>query len=189
MENELKAIEELNEFKRIGKDNKIYRYAQTIKPSVISIGNGCQIDDFAWIHGGQGLEIGDRVHICAFVTVAGGGVTRIGNYAGLSAGVRIISGSEDPSGRGLTNPCIPGEFRSVKRSFVEIGNHVLIFTNAIVLPGAKLGEGAVIMPGSIVKGEIAPWGFYDGNPAVRVRDRSSKRMLELSEKMVEKYGY
>jgi acetyltransferase-like isoleucine patch superfamily enzyme len=189
MESELKPIEELGGLKRLGKDNRIYRYAQIIKPAVVSIGNGCQIDDFAWVHGGQGLEIGDRVHICAFVSIAGGGHAKIGNYVGLSAGVRIISGSEDPSGKGLTNPCIPAEFRSVKRSFVEIGDHTLIFTNAIILPGAKIGIGAVIMPGATVKGELAPWGYYDGNPAVRVRDRVSNKILELSNKMVEKYGY
>lgn len=189
MEDELKTPDELSRLKRIGCDVRVYRLAQIIKPSLISIGNGCQIDDFAWLHGGQGLEIGDRVHICAFVTTAGGGVVRVGNYVALAAGVRIISGSDSPSGRGLTNPCIPTEFRSVDRSYVEIGDHAVILTNAIVLPGVKIGEGAVVMPGAIVKKCLQPWGFYDGNPAVRVCDRPSKRIYEMTRRMIEKYGY
>lgn len=189
MEWELKTPEELSQLRALGRDVKIYRLAQIIKPSYISIGNGCQIDDFAWLHGGQGLEVGNRVHICAFASIAGGGIVKIGHYAGLAAGVRIISGTEDPSGRGLTNPCIPDEFRSCKRSYVEIGTHALLFTNVIVLPGVKIGEGAVVMPGAIVKQSLEPWGFYEGSPAVRMRDRESKRMYEMTKRMVEKYGY
>jgi len=189
MESELKTDEELGQLKSVGRDVKIFRLAQIIKPSLISIGHGCQIDDFAWIHGGQGLDIGNRVHICAFVTTAGGGVLKIGNYVGIACGVRIISGSDNPSGRGLTNPCIPSEFRSVERSFVELGDHAVVLTNAIILPRVKIEEGVVIMPGAVVKRNLEPWGIYDGNPAVRVCDRPRKRICEMTMQMVEKYGY
>ena len=189
MEDELKTPEELRRFKSVGRDVKIYRFAQIIKPEFISIGHGCQIDDFAWIHGGRGLDIGNRVHLCAFVTTAGGGVVKMGNYVGIAAGVRIVSGSDNFSGRGLTNPCIPAEFRSVDRSYVEIGDHAVILTNAIVLPGVRIGEGAVVMPGAIVRENLDPWGFYGGNPAAFVCNRPSKRIHEMTQQMIEKYGY
>ncbi len=189
MEGELKTVDELSRLKSIGRDVKVFRLAQIIKPSLISIGHGSQIDDFAWIHGGQGLDIGNRVHICAFVTTAGGGVLKIGNYVGIACGVRIVSGSDNFSGKGLTNPCIPTEFRSVERSFVEIGDHAMVLTNAIVLPKVKIGEGAVVMPGAVARQNLDAWGIYEGNPAVRVCDRPRKRIYEMTRQMVEKYGY
>lgn len=189
MNEELKTSEELGRLKSVGRDVKIYRLAQIIKPGMIAIGHGCQIDDFAWIHGGRGMTIGNRVHICAFVTTAGGGVVTIGHYVGIAAGVRVVSGSDNPSGKGLTNPCIPEEFRCVERSHVEIDDHAVILTNAIVLPGVTIGEGAVVMPGAVVRKSLKPWGFYDGNPAVHVCDRPRKRIHEMTRKMVEKYGY
>lgn len=189
LDGELKTAEELGRLKSVGRDVKIYRLAQIIRPALISIGHGCQIDDFAWIHGGQGMAIGNRVHICAFVSTAGGGVIRIGNYVGLAAGVRVVSGSDNPAGKGLTNPCIPEEFRSVERSHVEIEDHAVILTNAILLPGVTVGEGAVVMPRAVVRKSVKPWGFYDGNPAVRVCDRPRKRIQEMTRQMVEKYGY
>jgi galactoside O-acetyltransferase len=189
MSSELKTEEELSELRQLGKDCTIFRLAQLIKPEVISIGRGCQIDDFSWIHGGQGLDIGDRVHICAFASIAGGGKVTIGNYAGLSAGVRVISGSENPFGKGLTNPCIPPEYRSVKRSFVSIGEHALIFTNTIILPGVSIGDGAIAMPGSVVRDDLDAWGIYKGDPAEKISVRRKDRIESLTVDMVQKYGY
>jgi len=186
---ETKTEEELSTLKQLGQDSTIYRLAQLIKPDVISIGRGCQIDDFAWIHGGRSLDVGDRVHICAYVSIAGGGDVTIGNYAGLSAGVRIISGSENPFGKGLTNPCVPSEYRSVKRSFVTIGEHALIFTNAIILPGVDIGDGAIVMPCSVVRGDLDAWGIYAGDPAEKIKTRRKDKIESLTIEMVEKYGY
>ena len=189
MSSELKTEEDLSDLKQLGADCTIYRLAQLIKPEIIAIGKGCQIDDFSWIHGGQGLDIGNRVHICAFVSIAGGGEVTIGNYAGLAAGVRVISGSDNPFGKGLTNPCVPPEYRSVKRSFVSIGDHALIFTNAIILPGVNIGEGAIVMPGSIVRNDLDAWGIYKGDPAEKVSTRRKEKIESLTIEMVEKYGY
>jgi len=189
MSSELKTGEELSNLQRVGEGCVIYRLAQLIKPDAISIGRGCQLDDFSWIHGGQGLDIGDRVHICAFVSIAGGGKVTIGNYAGLAAGVRVISGSDNPFGKGLTNPCVPPEYRLVKRSFVTIGAHALIFTNAIILPGVSIGDGVVVLPGSVVRGDLDAWGIYKGDPAEKISTRRKDKIESLTIEMVEKYGY
>lgn len=189
MEAELKSKEELSKIHFLGRDCKIYKYAQLIKPEVILIGNGCQIDDFSWLHGGEKLCIGDRVHICAFVSISGGGKVNIGSFAGLAAGVRIISGSENPMGKGLTNPCIPDEYRSVKRSYVIVEEHALVFTSTIVYPGVTIGEGSVIMPGSVVKENLDPWGIYEGSPIKKIRNRKKERIKKMTTDMVAKYGY
>jgi acetyltransferase-like isoleucine patch superfamily enzyme len=92
-------------------------------------------------------------------------------------------------GCGLRNPCIPDEYRSFKRSFVEIGDYVVTFTNAIIYPGVKMGEGAVVMAGAIGKNDLAPWGFYNGNPPLACVLRKSERTLRVTGRMIHKYGY
>ena len=66
-------LTDISRLKLFGKDVKIYELAKLIKPEVIEIGEGTQIDDFAFINGGKGILIGRFNHICSFVTVIGGG--------------------------------------------------------------------------------------------------------------------
>lgn len=57
------------EFKKIGKDIKIYEYAKIIKPEVIEIGDYSEIDDFMFIYGGKGIKIGRYAYISRFVSI------------------------------------------------------------------------------------------------------------------------
>lgn len=174
-----------------GADTKIFRLAQLINPARITIGRGCQIDDFTHLHAGEGLTVGDRVHIATFTSIAGGGAVRIESYAGLSAGCRIISGSEDWRGRGMTNPCIPAPFRSVQRSTVTIRKHALLFTNVIVFPGVEIGEGCVISAGATVSKSLEPWGIYrmNGDRLERAGHRRSEKILAAEKELIAQYGY
>lgn len=174
-----------------GAETKIFRLAQLINPARISIGRGCQIDDFTHIHAGESLHIGDRVHIAAFTSIAGGGTVHVESYAGIAAGCRIISGSEDWKGQGLTNPCIPPPFRSVKRSTVTIRKHALLFTNVVVFPGVEIGEGCVVSAGATVSRSLAPWGIYrmKGNRLERVGDRPFEKIHAAERELVSQYGY
>ena len=174
-----------------GEDTRIYQSARLIRPQHITIGRGCRIDDFTFLFGGEDLLIDDRVHISSFSSIVGGGHTRIESYAGLSAGCRLITGSENYQGEGLTNPCIPEEFRSVKRSHVTIRKHALLFTNVIVFPGVEIGAGSVVSAASIVSHDLDPWGIYrmKNGRLFRVKDRPCERILELEQQCIARYGY
>lgn len=54
---------------------------------------------------------------------------------------------------------------------IIIGNDVWIGAYAIILPGARIGEGAVIGAGSVVTGEIPDWAIAVGVPARVVGQR------------------
>jgi acetyltransferase-like isoleucine patch superfamily enzyme len=41
----------------------------------------------------------------------------------------------------------------------------------MVLPGSRVGEGAVVAAGAVVRGEVEPWSIVAGNPARQVGDR------------------
>jgi acetyltransferase-like isoleucine patch superfamily enzyme len=54
---------------------------------------------------------------------------------------------------------------------IEIGDDVWIGVGAIVLDGVRIGRGAVIGAGSVVKKDVPPNGIAVGNPAVTVKYR------------------
>ncbi len=51
-------------------------------------------------------------------------------------------------------------------SYPSIGNHVTIYPNAVVLGKIHIGDGAVILAGSVVLHDVCQNGIVGGNPAV-----------------------
>jgi acetyltransferase-like isoleucine patch superfamily enzyme len=174
-----------------GQNTKIYPFARIAAPEMISIGNGCQIDDFTFLAGGQGIILGNRVHIASYSSIVGGGHAIMENFSGLAASCRIVTGSEEFMGEGLTNPCAPKEFRFPKTGEVVIEKHALLFTNVIVLPDVVIGEGCVIGANSIVTRSIEPWGVYmmKNGRLTRVRERPKGNILRFEQECETTYGY
>ncbi|MGX2949002.1 acyltransferase [Frederiksenia canicola] len=163
---------------------KIYDSAKIINKNNLSIGNYSQIDDFVFFNCGQKSILGAFVHISSFTSIVGGGEFYMDHFSGLSAGCRIITGSDDFMGGGLTNPTVPSEFTKVKKSFVSIGKHVIIGTNTIVLPGVTIGEGAAVAAGTIVRKNLQPWTIYAGIDCKPLKKRSSRKILELEDRLL-----
>lgn len=188
---EYKARTDYERLRACGRDTRIYRRARLAGAERMAIGRGCRIDDFAFLFAGRGLRMGDRVHVASFTSVAGGGTVTIGDYAGLAAGTRLVTGTDKHLGEGLPGPCMPDEFRAVERARIEIGKHVVLFTNAVVLPGVTIGEGCIVGAGSVVTHDLEPWGVYRWKPGglARVQDRPRARILEMEAQCVQKYGY
>lgn len=46
-----------------------------------------------------------------------------------------------------------------------IGNNIWIGMRAIILPGVRIGDGAIIGAGSVVTKDVAPYTIVGGNPA------------------------
>lgn len=64
---------------------------------------------------------------------------------------------------------------------VEIGNNVWIGDNCIILPGVKIGNGAVIGAGSVVTRDIPSYSVSAGVPARHLKFRFSKNSIDLLE--------
>lgn len=54
---------------------------------------------------------------------------------------------------------------------IEIQDSAWVCARAIVLPGVKLGEGAIIAAGAVVTKDVAPWTVVGGNPARVIKKR------------------
>jgi len=185
------SVEELKArgFKYVGKDAKVFRQSVIVNEKYVSLGDGCQIDDFVHIIAGDEVLIGRRVHVSTFSSIAGGGKVELGDYAGLSAGCRLISGSDAFLGEAMTNPCVPIEYRKVARSFIKVGKHAILGTNTIVLPGITIGAGAATAAGSIVNKDLPDWGVYVGAGTKRLCERPKDTIEFLEKKLVAEHGY
>lgn len=168
---------------------KVFMGCRIFPPEQISLGDHSQVDEGVWLLAGGGtIEVGCHVHLAFGSSVSGGGDCRIGDFAGIAAGVRLITGSEVADGSGLTNPTIPPPYRAVKRGRIQVGAHALIFTGTLVLPDVEVGEGAVVAAGCVVHRSLKPWGIYAGNPLTQVGIRSSAKLIELAEALRERSG-
>jgi acetyltransferase-like isoleucine patch superfamily enzyme len=163
--------------KHCGVRVKLYAGCRLIPPDRISIGDYSQIDEGVRIYAGEGVVIGRHVHLAFNSSISGGGTCVLQDFVGIGAGVRLITGSDVPDDGGLTNPTVPDELRSVRRDRIEIGAHALVFTNAVVLPGVTIGEGAVVAAGAIVHHTLKPWGIYAGYPLVQIGQREAGPVL------------
>jgi galactoside O-acetyltransferase len=142
-----------------------------MRPERISIGSHVMIDDFVFLGGHEELVIGNHVHIGCHSALIGGGSCYLSDFFGMSSGVRILTGSDDFLGGGLTNPTIPADLRHVHRGKVWFAPHSGLGANVVVFPDVALGEGAGVAAGSVVSRSLAPWGVYGGNPARRIKAR------------------
>lgn len=142
---------------------KIYESARIAGDrECFDLGAHSQVDDFVFVYIGAGCRIGRNVHIFSFCSVIGGGELIMEDFSGLSAGCRIITGSDDFTGPYLTNPTVPGEFTHVVRGVVTLRRHAVLGTNVIVFPGVTIGEGAAVGAGAIVRKNLEPWTIYAG---------------------------
>lgn len=157
-------------FKKLGENVKISDKAAIYNPDCIEIGDNSRIDDFCVISGN--VRIGRNVHVAAHCLVAGGekGIT-IDDFGGLAYFVQVFSQSDDYSGRTMTNPTVPSNFKKEYKKEIYIGRHVIVGAGSIIFPGIRLEEGCSFGAMSLVRKSTKPWGVYAGNPATRVKER------------------
>lgn len=164
--------------KKVGKNVQIAPHVYIRYPELVEIGNNVIIDEF--VHITTALKLGDFIHIGPQVSIIGGRKSKLvmRDFSGLSAGAIIVCTSDDFSGRSLTNPAVPENFRSGMRfSTIEIGRHCVIGTNSVVMPGVKIGDGSVIGTMSLAIKNVKPWGVYFGVPVKKIYDRDRQALL------------
>ena len=60
-----------------------------------------------------------------------------------------------------------------------IRNDVWIGQNAVILPGVRIGDGAIIGANNVVDSDVEPYSKAVGNPARRIGKRFDDEMIEL----------
>ena len=125
------------------------------------LGAGTVVSAYTKIKVNGALSVGENCSIGTgvFIAVEDGGI-EIGNHCMIGSNASII-GNNYKYALGDT-PIMYQEKTSVG---IKIGNDVWIGAGAIVLDGAKIEDGCIVTPGSVVSGTVASNSIVQGNPA------------------------
>ena len=110
----------------------------------IKIGHGCRINENVFI---QGAIIGDKVMIAPNVSI----LSKTHNHDRVD--IPMVD-------QGDTDEVLP-----------EIGTDVWIGRNAIIFPGVKIGDGAIIGAASLVNKDVEAYTVVGGIPAKLIKTR------------------
>jgi len=116
----------------------------------------------------------------------------IGSFCALGSGVRfIMNGANHPMGGLSTYPFAifqhgweQAGLPAGPRGDTVVGSDVWIGYGALILPGRRIGHGAVVGAGSVVTRDVPPYAVVGGNPARVIRQRypeaDAARLLALA---------
>jgi acetyltransferase-like isoleucine patch superfamily enzyme len=181
---------DIKQLKYIGKNVTIGEMVKIVNPDKVEIDDYSRIDDFTIIVGGKGIKIGKFVHIASYTSVIGGGELIMEDFSGTAAGVRLITGSDEYTGKCLTNPTTPIKYRPYAiTGKIHVQKHVILATNSIVYPNVTIGEGTIVGAASVVNLSLDPWGIYMGYPARKIKIRESETIHRMEKELLaEIYG-
>ncbi|MEV4231406.1 CatB-related O-acetyltransferase [Streptomyces bobili] len=107
----------------------------------------------------------------------------IGRYCAIAAGTRfLMAGAEHPTMGASTYPftMFGGEWAEKtldvvtsmpSRGDTVVANDVWFGHRSTVMPGVRIGDGAIIAAGAVVTADVPPYTIVGGNPARPIRQR------------------
>lgn len=132
--------------------------------SGMKIGKGSTLHMWARFFNPAGIEIGEDTIIGDHVFLDGRAPLKIGNHVDIASSVQIYNSQHD----------IDSEDFGAVEAPVEIGDYVFIGPRAIILPGVRIGKGAIVAAGAVVTSDIPEFEVWGGVPARFIRKRNLK---------------
>lgn len=110
----------------------------------------------------------------------------IGNFCSIAPGVTFITGGIHPENWVSTYPFrinwnLDKAFKDgmpATKGDINIGSDVWIGTNALILSGVQVGDGAIIGANSVVTKNVPPFAIVAGNPAIIIRFRFDQNIID-----------
>jgi acetyltransferase-like isoleucine patch superfamily enzyme len=99
-------------------------------------------------------------HGCSFTV---GREITIGEHCLIAMGVLMFDAPGHPTDPVLRKMGSPANMEDVRP--IRIHDNVWIGRNAIIFPGVTIGEGSVVVMGSLVMNDVPPYSIVAGNPA------------------------
>lgn len=131
---------------KIGKGSTIHMWCNFFNPCGVIVGDDTIIGDHAFLDGRAKLTIG--------------------NHVDIGSGVLIYNSEHDIDSPGFTAIEEP----------VVIEDYVYIGARVIILPGVKIGKGAVVASGAVVTKDVPAMSVVGGIPAKEIRKRKLTKL-------------
>lgn len=125
---------------------------------------------------GTRAEIGAGTRINTGFKCKGIGALSIGKYCALGENIRALTANHNLELINLQvhlNKKLELEYSDLKRKDIRIGNNVWIGDQVILLPGVRIGDGAIIGAGAVVTKDVEPYSVNAGNPSRFIKYRYS----------------
>ena len=120
--------------------------------------------------GKPSIAIGKHTVINRRCCLDGRGGLRIGDNVSISPGVWLLTDEHDMNDPGFRNMPAP----------IEIDDYAWLGSRAMVLPGVRIGRGAVVAAGAVVTKDVPPYHVVGGIPARQIGTRSTDLRYELN---------
>ncbi|MEK7154824.1 MAG: acyltransferase [Patescibacteria group bacterium] len=111
-----------------------------------------------------GITIGKDSIVGDHVFLDGRAAIKIGEHTDIASEVMIYNSEHDLEAQDFSATLAP----------VEIGDYVFIGPRSIILPGVKIGRGAVVAAGAVVTKDVPAFAIVGGVPAKVIGERANK---------------
>lgn len=115
----------------------------------------------------------------------------IGKFCQLASGIKFIMNGANHRMHGVSTypfSAVGGGWEEITPHYLEeapvkgdtvLGNDIWIGMNSTIMPGIKIGDGAIIATNSTVVKDVEPYTIYGGNPAKFIKKRFDDEMTQL----------
>lgn len=137
-------------------------------PENVSLGHNVYVGHQAILKGYYKNEmvIGDHTWIGQQCFLHSAGGITVGARVGIGPGVKVLTSTHREAGREVPVLFAPVQFAPV---FIDDDSDIGI--NAVILPGVRVGRGAVVGAGAVVTDDVPPYAVVAGVPARVLRFR------------------
>lgn len=130
----------------------------------VKIGKGSTFHMGTRFYNPKNIVIGDDSIIGEGTVLDGRDLLKIGNHVDIASEVMIYNAEHDVQSDDLGAVFAP----------VIIEDYVFIGPRAIILPGVRVGKGAVVGAGAVVTKDVSPFRIVGGVPAKEIKERTNK---------------
>ncbi len=112
----------------------------------------------------RGVSIGEDTIVGFGTFLDGRKEIKIGDHVDIASEVMIYNSEHD----------LDSDEFTAREEAVEIGDYVFIGPRAIIMPGVKIGKGAVVAGGAVVTKDVPDFAIVGGIPAKVIGERKNK---------------
>jgi len=132
----------------------------------MTIGAGSSLHMRIRVYDPTQIFIGEDSIIGERVVLDGRAPLHIGNHVDIATGAMLFNSEHDVSAP---------DFHAIEVPTI-IEDYVFIGPNAIILPGVKIGKGAVVAAGAVVTKDVAELSIVGGVPAKEIKKRPAEAL-------------
>ncbi|KZN48427.1 Vat family streptogramin A O-acetyltransferase [Pseudoalteromonas luteoviolacea] len=146
------------------------------------------VGDFTYYDDPEGPENFEKNVLYHFDFI--GDKLNIGKYCAIATGVKFIMNGANHKMSGFSTypfqifghgweKVMPKDGELPFKGDTEIGNDVWIGYESTIMPGVKIGNGAIIASKSVVTQDVPPYSIVGGNPAKVIKMRFEQDVIDM----------